>query len=77
LGGLSDLRGCDPKIQSRLKLGVGLHGSIDTGEVIAGKLPPAKVAAVKSWCEDHREALFEDWRRARLRLHPTGRYDSS
>jgi hypothetical protein len=51
--------------------------SIETGEVIAGKLPPAKVAAVRSWCEGHRETLLEDWRRARLRLHPVGRYDSS
>lgn len=46
-------------------------------KLIAGKLPPAKVAAVKGWCEAHREALLEDWRRARLRLHPVGRYDSS
>jgi hypothetical protein len=51
--------------------------SIDTGEVIAGKLPQAKIATAKSWCEEHREALLADWQRARLGLHPTGRYHSS
>jgi hypothetical protein len=49
--------------------------SIDTGELIDGKLPPAKVAAVTSWCLRHREALRVDWQRAQLGLHPVGRYD--
>jgi hypothetical protein len=49
--------------------------SINTGEVTDGKLELAKVAAVRSWCERHREALVADWQRAQLNLHPTGRYD--
>jgi hypothetical protein len=51
--------------------------SIDTGEMIVGKLPSAKITTVTSWCEQHRDALNADWRRARLGLHPTGRYHSS
>jgi hypothetical protein len=49
--------------------------SIDTGELIDGKLPPAKVAPVTSWCVRHRQALRADWQRAQLDLHPIGRYD--
>jgi Domain of unknown function (DUF4160) len=49
--------------------------SINTGEVTDGKLALAKLAAVRSWCERHREALIADWQRAQLNLHPTGRYD--
>jgi hypothetical protein len=48
---------------------------IDTGELIDGKLPPAKVATVTSWCARHRQALHADWQRAQLDLHPIGRYD--
>jgi hypothetical protein len=58
----------------------GVHSarlSIETGEIIAGKLPPARVATAKGWCQEHRDALLVDWRRARLGLHPTGRYHSS
>jgi hypothetical protein len=49
--------------------------SIDTGDVIDGELAPAKAAAVRNWCERHRDALRSDWQRAQLNLHPAGRYD--
>jgi hypothetical protein len=49
--------------------------SIETGELIDGRLPAAKIARVTSWWEQHREALHVDWQRAQLGLHPTGRYD--
>jgi hypothetical protein len=51
--------------------------SIDSGDLIDGTLPAAKLAAATSWCRRHREALSADWGRAQLDLHPTGRYDSS
>ena len=49
--------------------------SIDSGDLIDGTLPAAKLAAATSWCRRHREALSADWGRAQLDLHPTGRYD--
>jgi hypothetical protein len=49
--------------------------SIETGALIDGKLPPGKVSTVTSWCKRHRETLRADWERARLDLHPAGRYD--
>ncbi len=51
--------------------------SIDSGDLIDGTLPAAKLAAATIWCRRHREALSADWGRAQLDLHPTGRYDSS
>ena len=51
--------------------------SIETGELIDGTLPAAKLAAATNWCRQHREALSADWGRAQLDLHPAGRYDSS
>lgn len=51
--------------------------SIDSGDLIDGTLPAAKLAAATSWCRRHREALSADWGRAQLDLHPTGRYDWS
>jgi hypothetical protein len=51
--------------------------SIDTGELIAGKLPAAKVARITRWCLLHRQALLADWERAQVDRHPVGRYDSS
>jgi Domain of unknown function (DUF4160) len=50
--------------------------SIDSGDLIDGTLPAAKLAAATNWCRRHREALSADWGRAQLDLHPTGRYDS-
>jgi uncharacterized protein DUF4160 len=49
--------------------------SIETGEVIDGQLPSAKVATVRDWCTRHRDALRADWQRTQLNHHPTGRYD--
>jgi Domain of unknown function (DUF4160) len=49
--------------------------SIETGEKLAGKLPAAKVATTRRWCERHREALREDWQRAQRHMPPVGRYD--
>lgn len=49
--------------------------SIETGELVDGKLPAAKITAVKGWCERNREALRADWQRAEQGLHPVGRYD--
>jgi hypothetical protein len=51
--------------------------SIDSGELIDGTLPAAKLATATSWCQRHREALRADWQRAQLDRHPTGRYDST
>ena len=51
--------------------------SIDTGELIDGTLPAAKLVTTTNWCQRHRQALRADWRRAQLDLHPTGRYDST
>jgi len=50
--------------------------SIEDGEMMTGKLPPAKVYAVKEWCEKHREQLLVDWERAHRGEHPVGRYHS-
>jgi Domain of unknown function (DUF4160) len=49
--------------------------SIETGELIDGDLPAAKVTTVTGWCRRHRQALRADWQRAQLDLHPAGRYD--
>lgn len=49
--------------------------SIETGDLLDGELPRAKVAAVKAWCERHREALRADFERAERHEHPTGSYD--
>jgi hypothetical protein len=49
--------------------------SIETGALIDGRLPSGKAAVVTNWCQRHREALRADWERARLDLHPIGRYD--
>jgi len=49
--------------------------SINTGELIDGELPTTKIAKVATWCQQHRQTLLADWERARLDLHPTGRYD--
>jgi len=38
--------------------------SIDTGEVLAGTLPPGKVRLVQAWIEIHRDELLADWRLA-------------
>lgn len=40
--------------------------SIETGEIIAGRLPLAAQRLVKEWCALHREELLANWQRARL-----------
>ncbi len=38
--------------------------SISDGEVLAGKLPHAKIRLVQAWIEIHREELMADWQLA-------------
>jgi hypothetical protein len=38
--------------------------AIDSGELIAGDLPPAKRRLVQAWIEIHREDLQADWKLA-------------
>jgi len=35
--------------------------AIDTGEVLAGELPPAKLRLVLAWIEIHRDELVANW----------------
>lgn len=48
--------------------------SIESGELLEGALPRAKVPAVTSWCERHRDDLLVDFERAQRDEHPTGSY---
>ena len=41
--------------------------SIDTGEVIEGRLPPRVLGLVQEWREYHKNELNEDWNLARKR----------
>jgi hypothetical protein len=38
--------------------------AIDSGEILAGELPPAKLRLVQAWIEIHREDLQADWKLA-------------
>ena len=38
--------------------------SIPDGELLAGKIPPAKARLVVAWIEIHREDLMADWQLA-------------
>ena len=38
--------------------------AIDSGEILAGELPPAKRKLVQAWIEIHREDLQADWKLA-------------
>lgn len=40
---------------------------IETGEVLAGRLPPRALGLVEEWRELHRRELMEDWRLAEQR----------
>jgi hypothetical protein len=42
--------------------------AIETGEVIAGRLPRIAAQMVRQWTLAHRAELMENWRRARARL---------
>ena len=38
--------------------------AIDSGEILGGGLPPAKLRLVQAWIEIHREDLQADWKLA-------------
>ena len=38
--------------------------SIETGEVIAGKLPPKQEKQVKEWAKEHKNELLLNWNEA-------------
>lgn len=42
--------------------------AIETGEVIAGRLPRVAAQMVKQWTLLHQAELMENWRRARARM---------
>jgi hypothetical protein len=42
--------------------------AIATLEAIEGSLPPRATQLVRTWAQDHRAELEENWRRARLDL---------
>jgi hypothetical protein len=44
--------------------------SIETGEVIEGKLPKAATRLVKEWALAHQQQLRDNWRRARAGEQP-------
>jgi hypothetical protein len=48
--------------------------AIQTGEVLAGQLPPRVIGLVQEWRELHRSELSEDWRLAQNRK-PLNRID--
>ncbi len=41
--------------------------SIESFELLDGWLPPRAFAMVLTWAHTHRQALFENWSRARMR----------
>jgi hypothetical protein len=41
--------------------------AIETGEVLAGRLPPRALGLVEEWRELHKEELLLDWRLAEER----------
>lgn len=40
--------------------------AIDTGEAIAGDLPPGAARVIRAWVGRNRSALFANWERGRL-----------
>lgn len=38
--------------------------AIESGEILEGGLPPAKLKLVQAWIEIHRDELFADWKLA-------------
>jgi hypothetical protein len=40
--------------------------AIETGEVVAGELPPAALRIVRPWVERRRAELLANWERGRL-----------
>ncbi len=49
--------------------------SIESGELIDGRVPAGKVRHVADWCRRNRQALRSDWERAQAGEHPVERYD--
>lgn len=41
--------------------------AIETGEVLAGRLPPRALGLVEEWRELHKKELLDDWRLAEQR----------
>ncbi|HEX5315456.1 MAG TPA: DUF4160 domain-containing protein [Candidatus Kapabacteria bacterium] len=39
---------------------------IETLEVVDGKLPIASMRYIRTWAEEHRDELLENWRRSKL-----------
>jgi hypothetical protein len=48
--------------------------AIDSGGVISGILPAAKVSQITRWCRHNQDALRADWERAQRDQHPIGYY---
>jgi hypothetical protein len=44
--------------------------AITDGEVLEGRLPPAKMKLVLAWIEIHRDELMADWDLAVIGQHP-------
>lgn len=42
--------------------------AIETGEVIAGEIPPAVARLIRDWIERRRPELLANWENGRLRL---------
>jgi hypothetical protein len=38
--------------------------AIETGDILEGRIPPAKLKLVLAWVEIHREELMADWKLA-------------
>ncbi len=42
--------------------------AIDTGEIIAGTMPPGARRVIQAWTLKHKAELLENWERSKLRL---------
>ena len=40
---------------------------IETGELLAGRLPPGALPILRLWIAEHRSELLDNWKRAELR----------
>ena len=45
---------------------------IETGDVIAGRIPVRAARIVNEWCREHRQQLMDNWKRAQA-LEPLER----
>jgi len=46
--------------------------SIETGELLEGRLPKKAAKLIKEWCAEHQDALWDNWQRA-IALQPLRR----